>query len=226
MTKRISLTALAFAAVTAWGAHASAANIDIFNTGVDAGGAVVAHNTVGDLHYSLTSVPAGSVSEIRAITSAGGFPIGPWVGDNTESRWIGPNNNGNLDGPGGEYKYETTFDLTGLIPGTALLTGQWSADNGGVDILLNGVSTGNTHPGGTTAFTSFASFVIDSGFIAGVNTLEFIVNNLPGNGDNPTGLRVEFREATASAVPLPAALPLMAAGLGAFGFMGWRRKRA
>lgn len=30
---------------------------------------------------------------------------------------------------------------------------------------------------------------------------------------------------TVATVPLPAALPLMAAGLGAFGFIGWRRKR-
>ena len=27
-------------------------------------------------------------------------------------------------------------------------------------------------------------------------------------------------------VPLPAALPLLAAGLGAMGFMGWRRRKA
>jgi len=30
---------------------------------------------------------------------------------------------------------------------------------------------------------------------------------------------------TAAATPLPAALPLFAAGLGAFGLLGWRRKR-
>ena len=35
-------------------------------------------------------------------------------------------------------------------------------------------------------------------------------------------VRVEFET---SAVPLPAALPLFAAGLGAMGFMGWRRKQ-
>jgi len=35
-------------------------------------------------------------------------------------------------------------------------------------------------------------------------------------------VRVDF---AASPVPLPAALPLFAAGLGAMGFMGWRRKR-
>jgi hypothetical protein len=34
-----------------------------------------------------------------------------------------------------------------------------------------------------------------------------------------------FLTAEAPAVPLPAALPMFAAGLGAMGFMGWRRKR-
>lgn len=34
-----------------------------------------------------------------------------------------------------------------------------------------------------------------------------------------------FLEASVSAVPIPAALPLLAAGLSAMGFMGWRRKR-
>jgi hypothetical protein len=31
--------------------------------------------------------------------------------------------------------------------------------------------------------------------------------------------------AASSATPLPAALPLFATGLGAFGLLGWRRKR-
>lgn len=37
--------------------------------------------------------------------------------------------------------------------------------------------------------------------------------------------RITSFSPAASEVPLPAALPLLAAGLGAMGFMGWRRKR-
>jgi hypothetical protein len=49
------------------------------------------------------------------------------------------------------------------------------------------------------------------------------------NGDGPLaetsgGLRGEWSTAS-SATPLPAALPLFAAGLGALGLIGWRRKR-
>jgi hypothetical protein len=36
---------------------------------------------------------------------------------------------------------------------------------------------------------------------------------------------VDFSVGTASAVPVPAALPLLASGLGALGFAGWQRKR-
>lgn len=45
--------------------------------------------------------------------------------------------------------------------------------------------------------------------------------NLTADGSN----LVTVNSASVSEVPLPAALPLLAAGLGAMGFMGWRRKR-
>ena len=123
------------------------------------------------------------------------------------------------------YVYRTTFDLTGLDPNTAKITGQWSTDDLGGDILINGVSTGQsiTVP---NAFTQFFSFSVLSGFIAGINTLDFLVVNTPCgscDGVNPTALRVEMTGTAAT--PLPAALPLFASGLGALGLLGWRRKR-
>ena len=42
---------------------------------------------------------------------------------------------------GGEYVYRTTFDLTGFDPTTAMISGIWSADDRGIDILINGTST-------------------------------------------------------------------------------------
>src|SRR5439155_14931059 len=41
----------------------------------------------------------------------------------------------------GTYTYRTTFDLTGLNPATAILTGQFASDNGAI-IKLNGVTVG------------------------------------------------------------------------------------
>ena len=156
--------------------QAYAAPIALFNTGVDSTGTPLSHGTVGDPHYSLTSVPAGSTSAIRIITSVGGFPIGPYIGDNALSAWIGPNNDSDLNGPTGTYIYRNTFDLTGFNPSTAAITGEWTTDNNGLDILLNGISLGFT-----TSFTAFASgfspFTITSNFNSNINTLDFVVNN-------------------------------------------------
>jgi len=57
-----------------------------------------------------------------------------------------------------------------------------------VDILLNGNSLGLAN---TAGFGSFTDFLIESGFQAGTNTLDFVVSNLPAS-PNPTGLRVEL----------------------------------
>ncbi|WP_306141896.1 hypothetical protein [Roseibium sp. MMSF_3412] len=50
----------------------------------------------------------------------------------------------------------------------------------------------------------------------------FSVQNGPGN--NPSGAATYDIRLTA--VPIPAALPLLAGGLGLLGFVGWRRKRS
>src|SRR5207249_2044082 len=89
----------------------------------------------------------------------------------------------------------TTFDLTGFTPTTAVLTGQFAADNS-VTIKLNGNTVGPTAP----AFDTWTSFTINTGFVSGINTLDFIVNNVSG----PTGLRVDISgTASPSGAPPP-----------------------
>jgi hypothetical protein len=188
----------------------------LFNTGVDGSGTPLADGTIGDPHYSLVSVPSGT-KEILVLRAKGGYPIPPWVGDDNISAWIGPNNSGingtdrTGDSPSGSFDYRTTFDLNGLNPSTASISGQWSMDNEGVDILINSVPTGNSSPS-DTSFTSFHSFSISSGFVAGSNTLDFIVHN----DASWTGLRVEMTgtaNPAASVVPEPTTLTLMGIGL-------------
>ena len=55
---------------------------------------------------------------------------------------------------GAQGRVAGVLDLTGLDPLTAVIQGSWSTDNSGNDILVNGVSTGNTSPsfGGFTSF--------------------------------------------------------------------------
>jgi hypothetical protein len=193
----VAIAALALASA------ANAGSIAIFNTGVDVSGIPLPNGTLGDTHYALIAVPdITSTTALRVLTSAEGFPIPPWLGDNGTSAWIGPNNDTQADGPVGVFDYRTTFNLSGFAPDTAALSGQWSMDDGGLDILINGVSTGNTGPG----FDVFTPFSINRGFIAGVNTLDFIVNNEGG----PTGLRVEV--AGTAQTPEPASLALFGAG--------------
>lgn len=177
----------------------------LFNTGVNATGNPLPDGTIGDPHYTLTSVPAGSSTNIIVSTLAGGYPIPPWIGDNNLSAWISPHNpnSGNSnEGPPGSYTYRTTFDLTGFIPNTAKISGEWSTDNDGLFILLNGVNTGIPGTSDTQFSQGFVSFSINSGFVSGINTLDFIVNNSGFGG--PTGLRTQL---TGTAEPVPPEFP-------------------
>lgn len=210
--RTIGTVLVALAAVLTITAAAQASPItSLFSTGVDASGSAQP-NYAAELHYILVSAPAGAATGLRVATTANGFPIPPWIADSATSAWVGPNAAADLDGPTGNYSYRTTFDLTGFQASTASIAGAWSADNAGTDIVLNGSSTGNTAGG----FGSFYNFAISTGFVAGVNTLDFIVYNEGG----PTGLRVDLAgSATADslAVPEPVSLALLGSGLFALG---------
>jgi len=152
---------------------------------------------------------------LRPLLPIGG---GVWMPDGPSSEWISlAANEDVIDNPG-LYVYQTTFNLAGLNPSTTVITGQWATDNTGV-IYLNGTSTGFT----SSNFGSFSSFTIDSGFVSGLNTLDFDVTNGPTGGPaNPTGLRVEFSE---TAVPETSSLMLLGTGLvGVVVVEGFRRK--
>ena len=72
----------------------------VFNTGVNGSGAPLTDGTVGDPHYTLIAVPDGSTTDIRVRTSAGGPPVtNAWLGDDSISAWIGPNNGPDVHGP-------------------------------------------------------------------------------------------------------------------------------
>jgi hypothetical protein len=158
----------------------------IFGTGVD--GANLAANGSIDLNYILaasadTNYPGTDAIVVDDTTA----PIPPWLSSGPKSKWIAPRAEQNIGNEPGNYTYQTFFDLSGYNTTQVRLVGQWAVDNTGIDILVNGVSTGITSPG----FTSFTPFVINTGFIAGLNTLDFIVNN-GSPGVNPAGLRVDL----------------------------------
>jgi hypothetical protein len=158
-----------------------------FNAGVGADGKVLADGSV-DPHYQLITNANDSLSKDAIVEDSTLYPIvaGPWLPNSEASKWIGPLADPN--GAPGRYVYRTTFDLTGVDPTAVQVMGKWATDDAGVDILLNGSSTGLQNPG----FASFAPFVLTNGFTAGINTLDIVMNN-GGTAPNPTGLRVELR---------------------------------
>lgn len=205
---------------------AYAGTISTFNTGVDFNPI-----TFTDLNYTLAfdaSTPGAGVAGPAFFVDPSKFPIstGNWFADSTTSAWIGPGHDeSTAEDPAGYYTYTTTFDLTGFNPTTASLTGQWSTDNPGIEILLNGNVFPFTTP--DNAFNQgFFPYAINSGFSAGVNTIQWVASNTfcppPSCGFNPTGFRNEY-SVTASAIPEPSAILLLTTGLAGIIGLGWRK---
>ena len=185
----VFVSALAAIAVVSMPSAVDGAPIPgLFNTGVGEDGKLLPASGAVDPHYTITVSPDEEFTGPDAVTLNPGFPVGPWLGEGPDSKWIVANPaSGNS--AEGDYTFRTSFDLTGFDSTKATITGLWSVDNSGIDILLNGESLGITNTGG---FTSWTDFTIDSGFVDGENVLEFVVNNAPAT-PNPAGLRVELR---------------------------------
>jgi hypothetical protein len=217
----IALGVMFCCALVAENAH-GAAILGLRNTGVKADGTLYANDAVTDNNYSLVSSPYGTPTP-TARTAAGGFPIGPWIGDNTTSTWITPTTADNH--ADGLYHYRMTFDLTNYILSTVSIVGQWTTDNDAV-MKLNGSQISTT---GYTGFSAWTGFSLGTAFIQGINTLDFLVTNGVQATGNPTGLRVEFTSngdlipGGSQAVPEPGALGLW--GIGALGLIVAGRKR-
>lgn len=201
---------LVFAAAIA-AVPAGAATIgDLYSTGVTASGVATTGNGA-DIHWTLAGGPAYTGG------TNGQFPIGPWVADDGSSRWITPTTNAGDGTPVTTYSFSTSFDLTGYSLNGASIGGTFAADDSAT-IFLNGVQVGAANQGGYSFRTGFT---INSGFVAGLNTLTFVALN---SGAGPTGLNVVV--SGVAFVPEPATWSLMIAGFGMVGFAARRRRTA
>lgn len=167
----------------------------VFHTGVDDQTHVLP-DRAQDAHYELTSSADPTWRGPGTWTvKSDAFPIPPWIANDAGSKWITPRPDG-TEVAAGSYTYRLRFQLAGLDPATACLTALYASDDSMAGVRLNGVDLGQ----GAAGFTSWHGLSLTGGFVAGLNTLDFVVHN-GGSSANPSGLRVKFTSARA----LPAA---------------------
>jgi hypothetical protein len=131
-----------------------------------------------DPHYAVSGV--ASVAYVVPKANL-------WVSAPPGSAWIGPNPTSNPypSDPPGLYHYTLSFDLSGLDASQLRVSGRWATDNN-AEIWLNGQDTGINKA--LWGFVALDPFSIESGFIPGINILEFRVENDDAGG--PSGLLV------------------------------------
>lgn len=212
---RVIAVLLALASVTA--VAQTAPITTLYGTGLSPGGLPLASGSP-DPHYTLVVAPPG------VIAPAAPLVVGPalapaWAPNTTTSQWINPTGTTAFV-EGGDYWYETTFDLSGFVASTASITGGWAADDAGMGILLNGVPMAGTTTGsGVGSYSGLHLFVISGAglpWAPGINTLTFKSSNTgppfpPFTG--PTGIQVKILLAEADVIPVPAAAWLFGSGL-------------
>lgn len=159
---------------------------DLYNTGVDNNRLPLADGEI-DPHYMLVlSADERFPGYDAKVVFSDVYPIDCcWLKNDGESKWIAPRADaGEFNNPG-VYVYSLSFSLYPFKPETAEIRGYWTTDNDGVDILINNKSTGywTMH---NAFMTGFYPFEIKQGFVKGINTISFAVNN----NEAPTGLRV------------------------------------
>ncbi len=181
-----------------------------------------ARSTVG--YYAPTQ--AGTTGQIAYSQSGGAFTnVNGLLPPNVNSQAVGINNAGNIVG----FYQPTSLTSVGFLDKGGVITtidpfgslftqalGINTADEiVGFYIDAMGAQHGYIDIG---MFTSFDPAGSVNTTINGVNDLGQIVGFYTDASDNVVGF-VGFP------TPLPAALPLLATGLGAMGLFGWRRKR-
>jgi hypothetical protein len=170
----------------------------LFDSGVDSAGAALPAGAV-DAHYALIASADLTFAGPSAFVATG-LASGNWIANTATSQWIAPAVDENWPAMGtalaaGDYVYRLSFNLAGIDPATVSVSGSYGVDNGGV-IKLNGAPMGS----GISSYSPLVGFALGSGFVTGVNHLDFVVTNWAASGSNPSGLRVQGIHGTGTAI--------------------------
>lgn len=138
---------------------------DAFGTGVGSSGNLLAAGEQ-DSRFTILETQTNAVT----LTS----PYSDYIPNTQNSQWVWENANSQPINV--TRTFRTTFELNQQNPSDVLVYGRWSVDNTGLDILINGQSTGYTASG----YTTFYDFYIRSGLVQGTNTLDFVVQDVGG----------------------------------------------
>lgn len=213
----------ALALVLTWGVTESFA-APIFYSTSDTSHWQVATNVSGGSGDGLfSSFPTTGFTTATAITARPG-----WIANNSTGT------NGGRIGNWTFFVFRQTFDLTGYDATTADLKFQWAADDSGQGFAARGTWTpkfslnggaliGGAWPGGNT-YDFGPTVDLNSGFISGLNTIDFYVE---GNGvTDGFALTLSNGGGLTAAIPEASTYVMMLAGLGILGIAGLRRKKA
>jgi MYXO-CTERM domain-containing protein len=159
----------------------------------------------GTWSFTLPRDPLGTVSGSAAASF-----VPPALPDTSGSSWLGLPFTGEAYELGGtSVTYSIDFSLAGSVPGTARLSGLWSAfgdTDSPVVLSLNGTEIGSL--GDVRAFpTALTAFSVDPAlFLADSNTLSISFQSIPGS--TLQGLELDSDiirlQAAVTATPVPA----------------------
>ena len=172
----------------AFGSLSAAPITGLFNTGESTTGSA-------DNYWTIVSPPgAGQVVSPVSVPA-------PWLPNTADSSWEWSTTTAQPVGSPSSplvYTFRHQFLLdSSFNSSTVLISGRWSTDNTGTGIRVNGNNFAQTSPG----FTAWSGFSLNSGFVSGLNVVEFVVEDTGAFG----GFRVEWltAEADLNAVPAP-----------------------
>ena len=170
----------------------------IHSTGLDAAGNPIAAGAI-DPFWTLTVNPDGGSTNVYVGNEGWPIAAGVWLLNSATSKWVG--SRAAVGDPGiplGDYTYHTTFDLTGRDLNTVLIVGQWLSDNWGTPLRVNGTDVTTPLCNSFNVWAPFTLTRSNATFLPGLNTLDFVVNNIAAGA---TGVRIEFTQVSARTLP-------------------------